>query len=112
LGAGVDQKNADPILQIVQLQGLVELMENFDGKEEFYKNSSLHGGLLWRDTLVQAAIEVARKIGVRQVGIVAAHNLSYANQYTIERYQKGYDEVALRMGFEREPILGNFVLEI
>lgn len=108
--AGIDDRNHEPILQIVQMQGYVEIDENL-GRDR-YKDSGLHGGLAWPDTLLSAWIKAAKQIGFTRVGMVSAANSSNSNGCNIAKRRKQYDEVALRAGFEREPILGNLVLEI
>jgi hypothetical protein len=92
-------------LMIRQIQGA----KRVHGSRERYKNSGLHAGVMWRDTLVRAWMEVARHAGIETLELQSAHkNTYYASEDRFGKKEaekisqniyRGYDEVAKRMGF-------------
>jgi hypothetical protein len=100
--AGIKQ---DRHLSIAQLQSVAPPANPDKGVGKY--DSGLHGGFLWRDTLVQAWTEIARKLGVSVLEVQGAVNNRWlgdeddSDDYVewYERFIKGYDEVAERMGF-------------
>ncbi|OGL38937.1 hypothetical protein A3J32_00230 [Candidatus Saccharibacteria bacterium RIFCSPLOWO2_02_FULL_46_7] len=101
-GAGINRD--EKALQIKQIQGTVvvdrEECANEAERRSRYKMSGLHGGILWRDTLVEAWIEIARRLGIELVQIRGAANNGYRTEVRKDRLIKGYDIVAYRMGFQ------------
>lgn len=82
-------------LRIVQLQGV-----NADASHPKKKyKTGLHGGFYWRDTMVQAWINMAENLSVGGVEIQGAEINSWLNPSRRPQLVKGYDKVAQRMGF-------------
>jgi hypothetical protein len=84
-------------LRIVQLQGAPKPSHRPKA------NSGLHGDFFWRDSLVKAWMEVAKKLQVATIEIKSTLNNELIDKYSeleeVERSLADYDQVAKRMGF-------------
>lgn len=110
----------DRTLRISQIQAIAAPPDPSDEKSKY--KSGLHGGFLWRDTLVQAWIEVAREIGVSTVEIEGAANNQWLDQKDgqddrtelewQQQFFDGYDRVAERMGFSYNEQTRNWQLDL
>lgn len=86
-------------LKIIQIQCVDTVRRPLEQKYV----TGLHGGFLWRDTLVSAWEEVGRQIGVRQGQIPDAAHHPWKFSGELKRFEVGYDEVAVRMGYHHVP---------
>ncbi len=73
-------------------------MDSSDDEKKFH--TGLHGGFYWRDTLVQAWMNLAPCLGVDTIEIQGAEMNRWNDGYRIANLLLGYDKVAERMGFE------------
>jgi hypothetical protein len=93
-------------IRIVQLQGVYRT----ESRAKNYK-SGLHGGFLWRETLVRAWIEVGSQLGTPALEIQGSRNNRWIALAKSERLWQGYDRVAKGMGFK--PVArGNWGLDL
>jgi hypothetical protein len=101
--AGIDSFGSLKIVQIQDVSGSTEL-QKADPKIKF--KTGLRDGFLWRDTLVTAWGAMAISLGIgSHLKIQSSEN----NFWTASgRSFPSYNEVAARMGFERQPIRGNW----
>ncbi len=95
-------------LNIMQIQAV----DSRASKPEKKFETGLHGGFYWRDTLVQAWIQIAQELEIGVVEIQAARNSRWMNTEKAEQLSAGYDEVAQRMGFEKSRFSGNWTINV
>lgn len=87
-------------LRIVQIQSVAPPAK---APKDKYA-SGLHGGFLWRDTLVETWIGIANELGVSHVEILGGMNNKWRDDTGLYAQRDagliaGYDRVAKRMGF-------------
>lgn len=95
----------DGQLRVVQIQA-VDTRAG-DPKQKF--KTGLHSGFYWRDTLVQAWMNLAPQLGVEEVEIQYSENNFWFNETRRDRFVTGYDAVAQRMGFAQRIDSKNWV---
>lgn len=97
----------DSELYIMQLQAVT----NKAGDARLKYKSGLHNGFYWRDTLVEAWDRIARRLQLGELRLQSAAHNAWANpeKAGYERFVRGYDEVAERMGFTLDPALNDWV---
>lgn len=99
-------------LRIAQIQAVAPPPDQEKGIDKF--SSGLHGGFLWRHTLVRAWLQLAQQLGVKKVEILAASNNEWANSNqpkNHKRFLAGYDQVAQDLGFTKNDN-GNWELPV
>lgn len=80
--------------------------EAADSKGRF--RSGLHAGFYWRDTLVNAWLNIASKVNVDTVDIQSAGNNGWLNAQRNQQFVEGYDHVAQRLGFSLNLLTKNW----
>jgi hypothetical protein len=82
-------------LRIVQLQAV-----NRDAADPDKKyHTGLHGGFYWRDTLVQAWLNIGPQVNADGLEILSAQRSKWLETAGLEQLKKSYDEVGKRMRF-------------
>lgn len=108
-GAGITSSQT---LRIVQLQGVDTIHR--EGQDKFA--TGLHSGFEWRDTLVHAWAQLASGLDIQTIEIQSAGNSAWKgldhSKDRLKHLARGYDAVALRMGFAYNPSNENFVADI
>jgi hypothetical protein len=100
--AGIDGRG---ILTIKQLQDVTGVRKANSGRA-FFK-TGLHNGLQWRDTLVAAWETVGEQLGVDGFAIQSNRNNRW--QTVQGAGDRGYNDVAQRMGYVLDDRTGNWV---
>lgn len=95
-------------LRIIQVQGV---SEKANSPKTRYK-SGLHGGFLWRDTLVQAWLEIGRQLSVQAVELQGAANNRWRARLSRAALETGYDKVAQRLGFTYNSSTENWTIDL
>lgn len=93
--------NHDGALMIKQLQAVT--MKAHDPGTKY--KTGLHSGILWRDTLVRTWTTIAERMSMSHIGVQAGANNTWdaTGKVSLATLIAGYDEVAKRMGFSRDP---------
>lgn len=98
----------DGNLEIAQLQCVTK--DASDPKKKY--RTGLHGGFYWRDTLVQAWMEIAAILEADTLSIQGAENNRWISRERRMHLVKGYDMVAKRMGFTYHHGTGNWHIQL
>jgi hypothetical protein len=109
-GASLDNTNPRSRLTVKQIQSWGVKPESRDA----YKDSGLHGGFLWRHTMVRAWAQLAINNGIQEIAIQGASNNSSAHPSgpSFPRFLNRYDQVAQDLGFKLELSSGNFIYPV
>lgn len=108
VAVGGAQVQKDGKLFVKQLQDVTNVRKGAD--PEKFAQTGLRNGFWWRDTLVMAWEEIARRLGLTEVAIQSNEN----NFWPAVKLAggRGYDDVARRRHYSLEASTGNWVKDI
>jgi len=105
VAVGGAQVQTDGKLLIKQLQDVTNVRRDTD--PEKFAQTGLRNGFWWRDTLVNAWESITAKLAGTEVIIQSNDNSAW---FAVQQAQgRGYDDVAKRRHYTREPVTGNWV---